>query len=408
MLTPSTSLTRRTLIQVALRITVVVAIATVVSYWHIRSSLQQQALNHLEKFVEQRRARENHIFIAARRNLERLATAYAKRLKAVDVPTALERSAAYLAPRPDGTTRLHPDLFEQAGMTGFVGKYVDLTDTLRVRLMTAYDLITSFGPAGEQQFVNLYVVSPEPAIFMYWPAEPWALNASDWEVHGKLSLIGEATGQIVVTGQNAEPVSRQWSELYFDYGSQQWLISAIQSVSMDGQFHFIAGHDILLNELIDRTLTSGLEGTENFIIDHDGRLIAHPRFMEAILAKGGALPISEINDEYLQRILHIIHRHDAEPIIVPNWSDREFLAITRLEGPGWYLVTAMPEAIVAHQAITAARWILLFGGVALILEIGILSGALRKQVAQPLRRPDRGDRTTAERGMAVGSRCRSS
>ena len=380
------SLTRRTLIQVALRITVVVAIATVVSYWHIRSSLEQQALAHLHKFVEQRRARENHIFIVAQQNLERFASTYQQRLRRADEAAQIARFTQHTILRADGTTRLRRSLFDQFGITGFIGKYVDLTDALKTRLMVAYDLIASFGPAWDTQFINLYIVTPEPAIMMYWPDVPWALDANDWEVHGKLALVGGADGQVMVSGDKPRQSEREWSELYFDYGANQWLISAIKTVAINGQSHVSVGHDISLNELIARTLTSGIEGTQNFILDQQGRLIAHPLFMEAILAKGGALPLQDANHAHLQRVYDLIRQHDPTHMIVPNRADREFLAITRLEGPGWYLVTSMPQRIVADKAIVTAEWILLLGVVALVLEIGILYSVLKHQVAQPLRR----------------------
>ncbi len=72
--------------------------------------------------------------------------------------------------------------------------------------------------------------------------------------------------------------------------------------------------------------------------------------------------------------------------MVPNEAYNEFLAVTQLDGPDWYLVTVFPEALVAYEAVGTARWILLLGVLGLILEIGILYVALRKQVAQPLQR----------------------
>lgn len=382
----SPSLTRRTLLQVALRITVVVAVATVVSYWHIRSSLEQQVLTHLEKFVEQRRARENRVFTVARQNLDRFATTYRQRLQGADEASQIARFARHTTLRADGTTRLHRHLFDQVGITGFIGKYVDLTDALKSRLMVAYDLISSFGPAWGAQFTNLYIVTPEPAVVMYWPDEPWALDANDWEIHGKLALVSGADEPVMVAGHKPSQAAREWSELYYDYGANRWLISAIQHVDIDESFHLAVGHDIPLNELITRTLTSGIEGTQNFILDQQARLIAHPLFMEAILAKGGALPLQDVDNPHLQRVYDLIRQQESAHVIVSNRADREFLAITRLEGPDWYLITTMPQHVVAGQAIVTAQWILLLGVIALILEIGILYGALRNQVARPLRR----------------------
>ena len=48
----SRSLTQRTLWRVAIRISVVVAIATILSYWNVRSGLEGQALEQLASYVE--------------------------------------------------------------------------------------------------------------------------------------------------------------------------------------------------------------------------------------------------------------------------------------------------------------------------------------------------------------------
>jgi hypothetical protein len=63
-------------------------------------------------------------------------------------------------------------------------------------------------------------------------------------------------------------------------------------------------------------LTSGLDGTYNLILDQNGRLIAHPRFMEAILAIGGALPLQEAGDAHLQRIYHLARHRGASQVMV--------------------------------------------------------------------------------------------
>ena len=78
--------------------------------------------------------------------------------------------------RPDGTTRLTrgrlPDLRRH--------RLHRQARDRRPRPEAAPDgglrPVAQFGPAWASQFANLYVVTPEGAVIMYWPGQPWALE----------------------------------------------------------------------------------------------------------------------------------------------------------------------------------------------------------------------------------------
>ena len=178
----NTSIARRTLRNVAVRITIVVAIATVISYWHVRTGIERQTLESLERYVEQRRVRESAVFELASSNIETFATAYQQAIQQTDPRDAEQRFASLFETRDDGTTRLTRDAFNTHKVSGFIGKHVRIDRDLKRRLVVAFDLVSQFGAAWARNAPNLYVVSPEGAIIMFWPGQPWALEASDWEV----------------------------------------------------------------------------------------------------------------------------------------------------------------------------------------------------------------------------------
>ena len=395
----SASLTRQTLWMVAVRISIVLAIATVVSYWHVLSGLETQALGQLEDYVEQRRARESSIFTLAGEHLDLLTEAFQRRLARTVLAEADARFERLFETRPDGTTRLREQVFAEQGLTAFIGKHVPIDQDLRRRLIAAFDVLAQYGPAWRSRFVNLYVVTPENAVLMYWPDQPWALHASDWEVQSKLALLGRPDEGVLVVGPDAPAPEggQRWSELYFDYGVNDWMVSAIEPVIEDGRHLLSAGHDILLRDLIQRALSGEVEGTYNILFSADGRLIAHPRFMEAIQAQSGSLTIAETGDAHLTRVFELTQARTPGQIVVENDADAEFLAISPLSGPVWYLVTVFPKALVANQAFDTARLILLLGAIALLLEIGILYMVLKRQVAAPL-----GSLIRATRRLASG------
>ncbi len=387
----SSTLARQTLWRVAIRIGAVVTFATIVSYWHVSSGLEEQALEQLEKYVEQRRVRESTVFTLARNNLEAFADAYRReyRLQLQEIGTTGPRIRfdELFETREDATTRVRERVFEEIGISGFIGKHVPIDDELRRRLVVAVDVLAQYGPAWRSRFANLYTITAENAVLMYWPDQPWALNASDWEIHAKLALAVNNRDGIIVVGEKDQPKPEhsEWSDLYFDYGINEWMVSTIEPVTAGDRYLLSVGHDILLSELFERVLSSDIEGTYNLIFREDGLLIAHPRFMEAIQAQSGALSIQDAGDDHLGRIFELARQTQPNQVIVDNDADDEFLAVTRLHGPGWYLVTVYPQAIVASRAFETARLILVLGAAALLLEIAILYWVLNKQVANPLR-----------------------
>ncbi|MBK8176143.1 MAG: HAMP domain-containing protein [Rhodospirillales bacterium] len=385
------SLIGRTLGQVAVRIGVVVTIASVLSYWQVRSALQDQALAQLSTYAHERQARESIAFVLSADHLETFAerylAEYRARDQAPDDQAIAARFRSLFHADPSGNLRLDASVYRSSGITGYVGRFSEVSFDLQRRLLVALDVLARFGPAWRNRFVNLYVITPEHAVLMYWPNHPWALEASDWEIEGKLSLISPASAGVVQLATPERKVgTRLWSNLYFDYGVDDWLVSGIEPANLDGRHLLSVGNDILLRELLDRTLHSDIEGAYTAIFRDDGGLIAHPRFMEAILANGGALTIEQTADPHLQRIFDRARSRSGNETIVENVGDDEYLAVSRLEAPGWWFVTVFPQAVVAARAWAAARGVFLLGLAALLLEIGILYLVLKMQVARPLHR----------------------
>jgi signal transduction histidine kinase/CheY-like chemotaxis protein len=381
---PPRSLTRRTLIKVTIRIAIVVAIATVISYYHVKASLQNQILEQLQEYIQQRGVRESSIFQLAKDDLQIFTHAYAQRLSDQEVTNVRSQFNAFFVQGEDGVKRLREDYFERYDVTGFIGKYVSIDDRLQHQLVIGFDMLTQYGPAWQNRFANLYVITPDNAVLMYWPDQPWGLNADDWQVNAKLALTTADNDEVLITGANlTKQQGSGWSDLYFDYAVNNWVVSATEAVTVNGTTVLWAGHDILLDELIQRTINNRLEGTYNLIFRDDGRLIAHPRFMDAIQAQSGDLSIPDTNDPNLLRIFNLI-KQNLDSTIIENNQDNQYLAVAHLEGPDWHLVTVFPEAIIAKQALQTARLILLLGATALVLEIAILFFVLRKLVAEPL------------------------
>lgn len=395
---PKRSITRQTLRKIAIRISLVVAVATVLSYWHVKTRFEQQAVEVLERYVEQRRVRESAIFDLASGNVRTFAEAYQQEIRQTDPRDAEQRFATLFEARPDGTTRLTEAVFKSYGLSGFIGKHVAIDRDLKRRLMVAFDLVRQYGPAWASQFANLYVVTPEGAVIMYWPGQPWALKASDWEISGKTGLLSEGRSPVLVAGVSNTPVAdkERWSELYLDYGTNEWLVSVTRPAIEDGRPLMQVGQDILMHDLIGRAVNTELRGTHNLLFTADGRLIAHPRFMDAIQARSGSLPIADTGDPHLTEIHRLAVENTADKAVIRNEKYDEIVALTKLSGPGWILATIYPLSLSAQDAWQAARIVLIMGALALLVELFILSTTLKAQIASPLRELVRATGSIAE------------
>lgn len=382
---PSYGLTRRTLTKVAIRIAVVVAVATAISYWHVSMSLQQQTLEQLEKYIVQRGLRESALFQLAGANLRTFSQDYAQRLASLQDSDPQARFAELFSRHEDGNLRLGEDIYDEYGITGVIGKHTALDADLRRRLVLGFEMLAQYGPAWRNRFVNLYLTTPENAILMFWPGKPWGLRARSWEVIAKLPYHS-AVDEVVVVDDEGQQKQREsiWSNPYYDYAVNDWVLSTTEPLNLNGRYLISIGHDMLLRELIERTINTRLDGTYNLIFRDNGRLIAHPRFMDAIQAQSGELSIMEANDANLSGIYQQVTQQSQSSGIIDNPQNEEFLAFTRLQGPGWYLVTVYPKKIITARAFDAASLILLLGVAALLLEIIILAIVFRKQVAYPL------------------------
>jgi signal transduction histidine kinase len=388
------SLTRETLIKMGVRIAVVIVGITFVSYMYIFSSLKTQALEDLEEYIRQRGIRESLLFTLAIDNQKIFARDFLKRLTQRGDNDSHENIESLFFLHPDGTLRIREPFFERDGITAIIstlgnssirdsdgGK--EFTEDLRRVLVIGYDMLARYGPAWHNRFVNLYITLPGNGIMMYWPDTPWGLKAGSWEINAKLTLNNMQGEDVVVITKTPQTDKKQsWSNLYYDFAADNWMVSATQTVSFEGKYLLSVSNDILLHELFERTITQHLEGTYNLIFDANGKLIAHPEFMDAIQAQGGDFPIMDADDPNLKRIFKLTGEYGNG--IIDNRQDDEYLAVTRLDGPDWYFVTVFPKAIISKIAFKTARFILILGIISLLIEIYILYFVLKRQVATPL------------------------
>ncbi|MEM7171922.1 MAG: ATP-binding protein [Pseudomonadota bacterium] len=365
----------------------IVAVASGITYLHIQDSFRAETLAALDRYADERRARENGVFEAAEKSISNLANAFQNRLTDPGESSSLPFGSIFQQ-KEDGTWRSRQDLFDQFSITGYIGKHVVIDDFLKDRMVQAFGLLRDMGPAADQIFPNTYVVFPENAILVRWPGHAMASEASDWELYGKLSLgLGGQSDDVLVVGDAHEISSEApiWSELYFDYHLNDWMVSGVKPAVVDGQHIASIGHDIALAELMERLSSESFPDAYNILITSDRGLMAHPDFMEAIHATGGPLPVDSVSQPNLARIVNIALEPGNRDGVQQDPESGDYVAASRLAGPDWYLLTIFPSAVINKTASDTAFLILALGLVAMVLELIALLLSFNREVTQPLK-----------------------
>ena len=387
------SLARSTLIKMGVRIGVIIALTTLFGYLHIFRSFRAEALARMERHVSERSQREQAIFVLAEDNHVILKQALEERIQAWRQQDPSSRFDQLFVQLPDGTIRNRPEGFDGKRMPGvFVPKGVVADTELRRQLLAAHDVLSQYGPAFHVRFTNTYITLPGGAIAIYWPESPtWCQDAEPGFVSSDFEFFTISTPE-----KNPERKT-VWTAVFSDPVANASMASVSTPVDLDGRHAATISHDILIEELKNRTINRTLPGAYNLLVRDDGQLIAHPDLkLEGategynILSAAGQpeAPSARIGTpEQRTHLLHIFERvknRDPEQTLLEIPEHGEQAAIARLQGPGWTLVTVMPDRVVSAADFRVARFVLMFGVLSLLLELAIMYWVLKQQITRPL------------------------
>jgi two-component system NtrC family sensor kinase len=362
------------------RIAVVIALTTLVSYLHILRSMRAQALSELERHVSERSAREQAIFVQAEDNHRALQQALAERIQAWRQQDPGPRFSTLFVQRPDGSIRNQPQGFDGTKMPGvYIPRGVRVDDELRRRLLAAYEVTAQYGPAFHVRFTDTFILLPEGAIAIYWPAGAnWSQEVDSSYAMTTLPYFTDAFPE------NNPRRQTVWTGIYEDTPTKMWMVSVTTPLDLDGRHVATLGHDMLLDELMTRTVKDHLPSAYNLLFRDDGQLIAHPELMESNVDVPPEKLGTEEQRKHLRALIERVqHRRPEQRVLeLPEYG--EYIAVARLQGPGWNFVTVLPKSVVSSEALSAAHYVLLFGLASLVLELVIMSWVLRQQITRPL------------------------
>lgn len=388
------SLTGRTLLRVAFGVALVIVASSTTSYLLMFSELERRARKELGQSLTSRVEAESDVFVLGR-DMQRAIVALAlERYPLYRNAAVLERFDALVERHADGAMRSRPETLVGAiPSTIWVHRDTPLTDELKQRIVLFYDLAEQFKPAAHLRFSDIFFTAPEQLNVGTDPPgmPPWAeaiaadfdQNAQNWV--SVASVDNNPTRDTVWSGPDWEPL---WNEL---------AIAIATPIDLDGRHIGTVTNDLLVDTLVDNLRRSDIEGAQYVVFRADGALIAHTNRMTEIDAAGGKLRVGDARDAELTGLWRIVERDSARERVTYDKAADQYVALTRIEGPGWYLAATLPGAVIRGKAFAAAQWVLWAGLLSLALALAVLTVVLRRSVARPL-----GALTAAAERVAAG------
>ncbi|MFY0581218.1 ATP-binding protein [Cystobacter fuscus] len=359
------------------RIAVVIVLSTLFSYLHMFHTLRTEALETLERHVAERATREEVIFQLAEDNHAAFNRALAERIRSLSQEEANARFERLFVRLPDGSIRNRPEGFDgtrQAGL--FVPRGIPVDDWMRRRLVAGYEVLGQYGPAFLVRFKDTFLTLPEQPGLIYWPERPTYSQDAPAD-----ASVADTEYFLSTLPENNPRRQTRWTSVYKEAVSGKWVTVATTPLDMDGQYVAAISHDILLEELMARTLGDHLPSAYNVIFREDGQLIAHPK-LDPNRAPGQGN--AEAQQAHLRGILEHLKSVGAGQgaFALPGYG--EYVAVARMRGTGWFFATIQPEHVVTQGALRAARIVLLLGVLSLVLELALAYWVLRQQITRPL------------------------
>lgn len=392
------SLTRQTLLRVAVGVALVVALSTGITYRLLYQELEQRALEQLREYSQQRTQLHESRFSLGKAFHDVIKADLVRRYQQ-SPPDAAQRFDALMIRHADGAWRNRPaydDVTKYS--TGWIHKDTQIDAEFRRRWMLYFDISEHYARLVTSRFVNLYLMHPTQMCNMGFddPVRSgnikWAaLTPADYPMNQR---------EYFAAANLANNPARQtvWAGPYYEPVYKQILVSVLTPVYFGDEHIATIGSDDLLGDLETTILRSDIPGASHTMFRKDGRLVVDPQYMQRIIGSYNGFNIADANDVRLETLWKLALSAADQPVYGYAKNIDQYYAIGVLRSTGWYFASTLPGQVIRSQAFRASQWVLWAGIASIGLLIASLAFILRRQIARPLRELQDGIRsaTTGE------------
>lgn len=377
----ASTLAGATLRQVAVGVTVALALASVVGHQLIYREIEQRVIAQLNQYVVQRSRNEDEVFRLARDLQHAIRDTVLARLDDYRTPRALARFDELFERGADGAVRSrHAETQRPLPVTGWLHRDTPLTDELRQRMVLFYDVVQQFKPSALVRFTDIYFTAPEQ---LNLGTDPPGLTLWAMTVPADFDQNSGEWAQITDRAHNPTRETA-WTGVYIDPVWNRPMVTVATPIDHAGRHLGSISFDHLIDELIESLLATGMTGANHAVFQADGRLIAHSSKMQEIAAAQGQLYIPAVDDPELTALYNAVRGNVVDRKSGYDAVSDQYFAIGRLTGPSWYYASSIPGNRVRKQAFAASQWVLWSGLAAFALLVPALMMILRQRIAVPL------------------------
>ena len=367
---------------------VVTLLATWASYLHISSIVTGLMADSLRENITLRADREDQLFELAERNQQALAKELVTHLVGQDLEGS-SRAGDFdqiFSRSPDGALRERLEIDNTQHPSFFIPQSVALSKPVKREIMALYDFMERECYVTLSSFSDCWVADARGAVGNFWINE----KSYAHQIPPDFKNLEQIWMTVVDPAHNPERRSR-WTASYLDPNINLWMVTLATPLYAGDKFMGAIGNDIVLGHLIDRTVHLKMAGTKNFIFSGEGALVVHPDFQDRIQKSGGILSVADVSREDATA-------KEAFDLALREWVQGEgpaggrvfeldaenWIAISKIDGPDWYLATLYPKSLITAAALNASRFILIFFCVSLFLEIALLMWLIGRRLERPL------------------------
>ena len=377
----TSSLFRRVLRSMALRIALAACLISALSYYYSYVRLQEEALANLGKYIETRSQLESELFLGAEANTKLIRDEFVRRYALLQNTDVSSQFYQLLKQDRDGMWRVRPELddFEHQATVAMLPTTKHTPELMR-QVVLAQQVLSQYGPAYRARSYDTFIdLNVSDVSLMYLPKLNYARNGSVDDFAEDLDT------ELGALPERNPSRSTFWTGIYYDKQALEWMISVVTPLDYLGQYLGGIGQDIPLEQLINRTNTVNIPGTHNLIFTRNGYLIAHPDYMGKIQEHQGKLDMRKISPA-MHDLYEAVSKAPPKERFIESPDGRNWLGIVPIKGANWVFVTVYPKRLLEEKAAWAASMVLILGIIALAVELGLLAMVLRKDVALPLDR----------------------
>lgn len=270
------------------------------------------------------------------------------------------------------------------GVTGYLGP-APVSEEERRLLATALKIVPRVGEMVRARVKNFYFFTLDDRLLMYAPDQP---EKGRFYGQAPASFTFKDSDMVAIIRPDANPRGETrctpLSPLLSDPTGRSVTTGCMTPVHVGGRLVGAFGTTLEIGSYIHRALSDPLPGTQNAIVDSDGRLIAFPGYSTPGQMTGAGVAAFERTLQPRALVAQIKARGEGQGV-VHSADGRSIIGYARISGPDWYFLAVAPQAAVSQAATRSALPVLIFGAVAGALQCLLMILWTRQLVTGPLR-----------------------